>query len=186
MLPGGDRFRTVVNAGVEASFKISRTWEDAQSRTLGLDGLRHIAQPFVNFSYVTGNNFSPAELLQFDRYIPSTRLRPIDFPQFTSIDSLDNWSIVRLGLRNRLQTRRDDLTINWVELESYFDVNLDNPYDKSDTSNLYNNLRFNPVPWASLGINSQIPAFGEGFTEVNTDIRFQPTPACNSLSGIVS
>ncbi|MEP6810449.1 MAG: hypothetical protein ABI992_09415, partial [Chthoniobacterales bacterium] len=176
LLPGGDRLRTVVNAGVEASFKVSRTWEDAQSRSLGLDGLRHIVQPFLNFSYVTGNNFNPAELLQFDRYVPSTRLRPIDFPQFTSIDSLDNWTILRLGLRNRLQTRRDDLTINWVELETYFDVNFDNPYDRSSTSNVYNNLRFSPVPWASLGIDSQIPLLGEGFTEINTDVRFQPSP----------
>ncbi len=175
LLPGGDRFRTIVNAGVEASFKISRTWEQAQNRLLGLDGLRHIAQPFVNFSYVTGNNFSPAEILQFDRYIPSTRLRPIDFPQFTSIDSLDNWSIMRVGLRNRLQTRRDDITFNWVELETYFDVNFDNVYDKSDFSNVYNNFRFNPVPWVSLNLNTQIPLLGEGFTEVNADVRVQPT-----------
>ncbi|MEO5722388.1 MAG: LptA/OstA family protein [Chthoniobacterales bacterium] len=174
LLPGGDRFRTVVNAGVEASFKISRTWEEVQSRTLGLDGLRHIAQPFVNFSYVTGNNFTPAEILQFDRYIPSTRLRPIDFPQFTSIDSLDNWSIMRFGFRNRLQTRRDDITFNWLELESYFDLNFDNPYNKSNYSNIYNNIRFNPVPWISLGISSQLPVLGDGFTEVNTDVRVQP------------
>lgn len=174
LLPGGDRFRTVVNAGAEASFKISRTWEQAQNRALGLDGLRHIIQPFVNFSYVTGNNFSPAELLQFDRYIPSTRLRPIDFPQFTSVDSLDNWSIARFGLRNRLQTRRDDVTFNWVELESYFDLNFDNPYNKSNYSNVYNNLRFNPVPWVSLALNSQLPILGDGFTEINTDVRIQP------------
>ena len=45
----GDKTRTAVNAGVEASFKISRAWEDAQSRTLGLDGLRHVIQPFTNF-----------------------------------------------------------------------------------------------------------------------------------------
>ena len=174
LLPGGDRFRTVVNAGVEASFKVSRTWEQAQNQVLGLDGLRHIVQPFVNFSYVTGNDFTPAEILQFDRYIPSTRLRPIDFPQFTSVDSLDNWSIARFGVRNRLQTRRDDITFNWVELESYFDLNFDNPYNKSDFSNVYNNLRFNPVPWVSLGINSQIPLLGNGFTEINTDVRIQP------------
>ena len=175
LLPGGDRFRNLVNAGVEASFKVSRAWEQAQSRALGLDGLRHILQPFANFSYVIGDQTNPAELLQFDRYLPSTRLRPIEFPQFTSIDSIDNWSIVRLGVRNRLQTRRDDTTINWMEMETYFDVNLDNPYNRSDYSNVYNNVRFNPLPWASLGINSQLPLLTNGFTEVNTDVRFQPT-----------
>jgi hypothetical protein len=30
------------------------------------------------------------------------------------------------------------------------------------------------VPWASLVINSQVPAFDKGFTEVNTNIVFQP------------
>ena len=171
---GNDRLRILANAGLEASFKVSRTWEEAQSRALGLDGLRHIIQPFLNFSYVTGDQTDPAEILQFDRYIPSTQLRPIDFPQFTSIDSIDHWSIGRVGVRNRLQTRRDDATINWLELETYFDINFDNPYDRTGYSNVYNRLRFAPLPWAALSISSQIPLLSNGFTEVNTDIRFQP------------
>jgi LPS-assembly protein len=170
----GDRLRTVVNAGVETSFKISRTWEQAQSRAWGLDGLRHIIQPFANYSYVAGHNLSPAEILQFDRYQPSTQLRPIDFPQFTSIDSIASWSIARVGVRNRLQTRRDDNTINWLELDTYFDINFDNPYDRTDFSNVFNHLRFNPLPWASLGIYSQLPLLAEGFTEVNSEVGFKP------------
>jgi hypothetical protein len=162
---GEERFRFLVNAGAEASFKISRTWENVQSRRLGLDGLRHIAQPFTNFSYVSGDNSDPAEILQFDRYQPSTRLRPIDFPQFTTIDSIDEWTIARVGVRNRLQTRRDDTTINWMELETFFDVNINNPYDRGDYSNVYNNFRFNPVPWVGFGIGSQTPLLGNGFTE---------------------
>jgi LPS-assembly protein len=177
LVRGGDRLRNIFNTGVESSFKISRAWEAAQSRALGLDGLRHIAQPFVNFSHVVGDNSDPAEILQFDRYIPSTQLRPIDFPQFTSIDSINYWTIARLGLRNRLQTRRDDSTINWLELETYFDLNFNNPYDRSSFSNVFNNLRFQPVPWVSLAINSQLPLLAPGFSEVNTEVRFQPTAA---------
>ena len=174
---GDNRFRVLVNAGAEASFKLSRVWENVQSRRLGLDGLRHIAQPFANFSYVGGDNTDPAEILQFDRYQPSTRLRPIDFPQFTSIDSIDEWTIARVGMRNRLQTRRDDETINWMELETYFDWNINNPYDRGNFSNVYNNLRFNPLPWVGFGVGSQIPLLGHGFTEINTGIRVQPIPA---------
>ncbi len=138
--------------------------------------MRHIIQPFLNFSYVGigGNDTNPAEILQFDRYQPSTQLRPIDFPQFTSIDSIENWTIARVGVRNRLQTRRDDTTINWLELETYFDVNFDNPYDRRDYSNLYNRLRFAPLPWASLLVTAQLPAFTSGFTEVDTNVHFQP------------
>src|SRR5207244_575209 len=39
---GGDKLRTIFNAGAEASFKISRTWENIESRTFGLDGLLHV------------------------------------------------------------------------------------------------------------------------------------------------
>ena len=149
VVSGGDAVRTVLNSGVEASFKLSRAWEDAQSRWLGLDGLRHIIQPFTNFSYVSDSSPDPASILQFDRFQPSTQLSPIDFPQFTSIDSIDDWKIWRVGVRNRLQTRRDDLTVSWLELETYIDVNFSNPFDKTQYSNLFNRLRFTPVPWGS-------------------------------------
>ncbi|HEY5037396.1 MAG TPA: LPS assembly protein LptD, partial [Chthoniobacterales bacterium] len=99
----GDTFRTVINAGTEASFKISREWEDVQTRTFGLDGLRHIIQPFADFSWVSDPSDNPLSILQFDRYLPSTKLPAIDFPEYTAIDSLDNWTIARLGVRNRLQ-----------------------------------------------------------------------------------
>ena len=171
---GGNTFRTVVNAGVESSFKISRTWEEAQTRSLGLDGLRHIIQPFTNFSWVSSSNSNPASILQFDRYQPSTQLRPIDFPQFTTVDSIDSWSIGRLGVRNRLQTRRDDLTVSWMDVETYIDVNFDNPFDKTQYSNLFNKINFTPVPWAAFGVSSQVPVFEKGFTEVNTHVSIQP------------
>jgi LPS-assembly protein len=171
---GGDIYRTVFNAGVEASFKVSREWEEVQTRALGLDGLRHVIQPFTNFSWVSTNGADPREILQFDRFEPSTQLRPIDFPQFTSIDSIDRWTVWRLGVRNRLQTRRDDLTVSWLDLETYVDVNFDNSYDRTPYSNLFNKLRFTPLPWATLVINSQVPAFDKGFTEVNTSVVVQP------------
>jgi lipopolysaccharide export system protein LptA len=171
---GDGAFRTVFNAGVEGSFKFSREWEGVQSRVLGLDGLRHIVQPFTNFSYVSDPGVDPATILQFDRYQPSTQLRPIDFPQYTSIDSIDRWTVWRVGVRNRLQTRRDDLTVSWLELETYVDVNIVNPFDKTQYSNLFNRLRFTPVPWANLTIDSQLPVFDKGFTEINTAVNFQP------------
>lgn len=172
----GNKLRTVFNGGVESSFKITKTWEEAQSNALGLDGLKHVIQPFTNFSFVTTSANDPAAILQFDRYQASTQLRPIDFPQFTTIDSIDNWTIWRLGVRNRLLTRRDDATVSWMDMETYMEVNFDNPFDKTQYSNLFNRLSFTPVPWMAFGISSQIPVFEKGFTEVNTNISVQPIP----------
>jgi LPS-assembly protein len=175
IINGGSGIRTVVDAGVEASFKFSRTYDDVENRAFGLDGLLHVVQPYTDFSYVHENGINPAEILEFDRFEPSTQLRPIDFPNFTSIDSIASWTVWRLGLRNKLETRRDDLTVTWFELDTFFDINFDNPYDGRSFSNLFNQIRFTPLPWASLSIDSQIPAFTrEGFTEVNTTLAVQP------------
>src|SRR6266487_3012464 len=170
----GDTFRSVFDTGAEASFKISRTWENVQSRAFGLDGLMHVIQPFTDFSYVSENGPNPTSILEFDRFEPSTQLRAIDFPQFTPIDAIDSWTVWRVGIRNRLETRRDDQTFTWLELDSFFDVNFENPYDRTDYSNFFNNVRFTPLPWMSFSINSQVPAFAKGFTEIDTVTSVQP------------
>jgi LPS-assembly protein len=170
----GDTFRSVFDTGAEASFKISRTWENVQSRAVGLDGLMHVIQPFTDFSYVKEDGPNPTSILGFDRFQPSTQPRALDFPQFTSIDSIADWTVWRVGVRNRLETRRDDKTITWFELDSFVDVQFQNPYQPTDYSNLVNNIRFTPLPWMSLSINSQVPAFAKGFTEVDTVANVQP------------
>jgi len=172
---GGGIFRPIANFGVEVSAKASRAYEKVQSRWLGLDGLRHVMQPYINYSYV--NNFGPStdEVLQFDRVVPSTQLMPLDFPQFTAVDSIDTWNIARLGFRNSLQTRRDQETYQWLTLETFMDINLENPYSDGDVSNVFNLIRFRPVNWFSLYIDSQLPVVSEGFTEVNTGFNFMPT-----------
>ncbi len=170
----GDTFRSVFDTGAEASFKISRTWENVQSRAFGLDGLMHVFQPFTDFSYVKEDGPNPTAILGFDRYLPSTQPRALDFPQFTSIDSIDDWTVWRVGVRNRLETRRDDRTITWLEVDSFVDVQFENPYQPTDYSNLVNNIRFTPLPWMSLTVNSQVPAFAKGFTEVDTVATVQP------------
>ncbi|MGC1481376.1 MAG: hypothetical protein WA771_12775, partial [Chthoniobacterales bacterium] len=167
---GGSTFRPILNAGLEASFKLSKKYETIQSRLLGLDGVLHTYQPYVNFSYVYNAGKSRDEILQFDRVVPATEPLPIDFPQFVAIDSIDDWSIVRLGARNRLTTRRGDANWEWFVVDSFFDINFNDPYGDSgggDVSNVVNRLEFRPVPWASFRMDAQTPITDEGFTDVN-------------------
>jgi len=171
----GAVFRAVGNYGIEASAKFSRTFEKIQSRWLGLDGLRHVVQPYVNYSGVYNFGPGPSDIYQFDRVVESTQLLPLNFPQFTAVDSIDTWNIVRIGARQRLQTRRNNSTIQWLTLDSYMDVNMDSPYSDAPVSNAFNVIGFNPVPWAGLLIESQLPVTEQGFTEVNTSIYLMPT-----------
>ncbi len=176
--------RLVFNAGVEASFKLSRPYEGVQIRWLGLDGLRHVIQPFTNFSWVSNPTLKPNDILPFDRFIPSSQIPPIDFPQFVATDSIDHETVWRLGIRNRLQTRRDNTTMNWLEVDNYFDINFKNPYQPGHYSDFVTNVRFNPVPWLALVVNSQLPVFSEKqFWEINTYLSWTVTPSLDISLG---
>ncbi len=184
----GAVFRTIANASLENSFKISREFESVQSRWLGLDGLRHVFQPYSMLSGVYAGGPNVNQVLQFDRLLPnnpnattksgyqpsSTQLEPLDLSSFAAIDSIDTWAIWRLGFRNRLQTRRDGGTYDWFYLDTFADLNGINPYINGPVSNLNNRMTFSPVSWFNFQMGSQIPLVSEGFTELNTDFNFMP------------
>lgn len=169
----GQLWRPLVNLGVESSFKLTRVF-NVQSRALGLDRLQHVVQPYVNFSYVENLNKQSRVPLPADRRQPTTALEPLDFPQFSAIDSIQPMAVARVGVRQRFQTKRDALTFNWLELDSYFQRNIRNPYDRAVTSNFFQAVRFRPVPWMALAVDTQFPLANRGFTEVNTAVRFMP------------
>ncbi|MEI8386956.1 MAG: hypothetical protein WCG76_05110 [Verrucomicrobiota bacterium] len=170
----GPVFRAVANAGLEISTKFSRSFEKIQLRWLGLDGARHVVQPYVNYSGVYNAGPSPSDIYQFDRVVTSTQLLPLNFPQFTAVDSIDTWSIARIGVRQRVQTRRNDTTFQWFSLDTFMDINMQNPYSTGAVSNVFNIMTFQPLPWASLTMSSQLPLLNEGFTEANTWLNFMP------------
>jgi hypothetical protein len=185
---GGALNRYVVNAGLEASFKLSRAFESVQTRTWGLDGLRHILQPFADWSWVNASR-EPSSLLPLDVLSGSSKLPAIDFPQFNTLDSISSWDIVRLGVRNRLQTRRDEATLNWLELESFVDARVQRPEysnpllqsttgptrspDPGQFSNVFNRLHWNPLPWLDMQLDSQLPLLDQGYSEFNTASNIQ-------------
>lgn len=171
----GAVFRPVLNYGLTVSTKVSRAFEQIQSRWLGLDGLRHVVEPYLNYSGVYNMGPSPEDIYQFDRVVPSTQLLALDFPQFTAIDSIDTWNITRLGVAQRFQTRRNNATYQWLSFNTFMDVNFDSPYSDAPVSNVFNVFQFNPVPWTYLAVASQLPVVTEGFTEVNTQLGFMPT-----------
>ncbi|MEO6845966.1 MAG: LPS assembly protein LptD, partial [Chthoniobacterales bacterium] len=171
---GGPIFRPVFNANFEASFKVSRAFEQIQSRALGVDGVRHIMQPYTDFSYVYNAGPKPDDVLQFDNNVPSTQPQALTFPQFTGIDSLDTWAIWRAGVRNRFQTRRNNDTLSWFFDDTYVDYNFQNPYTNQKIGNLVNQMAFYPVPWFGLRLDTQVPITNDGFSEANMTFNYMP------------
>ncbi|WP_345738869.1 LPS-assembly protein LptD [Prosthecobacter algae] len=187
-----DATRTIFHAGLDVSFKLSKTWSDFQKPEWGLNGLRHVLQPYVNLSYLDVGDSQMEGLQLVDRLSPTTRPRSIDVPLFTAVDSLESWNIARIGMRNLLQTKRDYTTTNngnfytasseetqtytWAGLNTYVDLFMKDPEFDRSLSNLYNELFWRPVPWLNFWMDAQIPLeSGRGsFTELNQGVTFMP------------
>jgi LPS-assembly protein len=161
--PGGTNsvaYRTVFNTGVGASAKASQLWVGATNSFLQLDGLRHIFEPSVNYVYVPKPSVAPAQLPQFDYALPSLLLLPVQFPDYNNIDSVDSENVVRIGVRNTLQTKRAgqldrlldwNLVMDWRINPSGNPNNLDEPFSPQQTfSDLYSDLAFKPRTWLIL------------------------------------
>ena len=173
---GGASFnRSLAFAGLDGSLKFSKRYPHVHSKKWGINEFLHVIQPYFSFSQVsTGDN--PPDLLPIDRLTPSTRPPPIHLGRFSAVDDIHDWTILRLGLHNRLLTKRDGGTHQWLTLNTYLDVFLDDPEFQRTYSNLYNDLAWHPLPWARLDLETQFPLLGDGsgFTEIATRATFMP------------
>ena len=139
--------RWVFNTGAEVSFRAMRTWGDAQSKLLEVDGVRHVFQPSLNYVYVPTPNYAPSQLPQFDYLLPSLQLLPVDFPQYNAIDAIYGQNLFRLGMRNLLQTRRTDGVGDFVAWDLFTDWQLEPLPGQSTFSDIYSDLTFKPRSW---------------------------------------
>ncbi|HEX5221796.1 MAG TPA: LPS assembly protein LptD [Verrucomicrobiae bacterium] len=142
--------RAVFNTGVEFTFKASQLWPGATNRLFDINGVRHIIEPSLNYVYVPSPSAAPSELPQFDYELPALRLLPIDYPDYNSLDSIDSQNVIRLGLRNRLQTKRAGKVENFFYWDVYTDWRLDPQSGQTTFSDLFGDLLIRPRSWMVL------------------------------------
>jgi LPS-assembly protein len=157
----GETYRTVFNTGAAMSFKASQLWADATNSLFQVNGLRHIIEPSVNYVYVPNPSTPASQLPQFDSELPSLLLLPIQFPDYNNIDSVDSQNVIRFGLRNTLQTKRDGQLDNLLDWNVMLDwrlkpdgrtnaLNLGSPGPQKTFDDLYSELTFKPRSWITL------------------------------------
>jgi LPS-assembly protein len=170
--------RFAANAGLAGDFKISRTWTDVSDPDLGINGIRHVIEPYFDSDYAPSPTLTPNQFRGFDDEIYNTQLRPLDQTQTNSIDSIDREADVRVGVWNKIQTKRDGANYDLVTLQTYGDADFDHNYSASTPgstfSNLFNDLRFYPTPQLSLRVLASLDLDGSGYNEVDSDVTWQP------------
>ncbi len=143
--------RWVFNTGMEVSFKASRLWPEMHSDFFEMDGARHIFQPYVNYVYVpTPNVVGTNNIPQFDQQEPTLRLLPIEYPQYNSIDSLNAQNVLRVGMNNKIQTKREGQVVNVVNWDLYTDWNLQPLSYQNTFSDLFSDLIIRPRSWLTF------------------------------------
>ena len=184
-------FRYVFNVGADLSTKVHASWNDVKNKAWAIDGLRHVMEPFVHFSYVPRPNVRPTEFAGYDTRVNSVEATPLNSSLYNSVDSIDQLLVVRPGVMNRVWTRRDGQPYELANWKLYGDYQPVRPTlpglntqfvqvpetVNSDFPEIYNELNVMPVPWwtATLGASTSIS--GNGYNSVNLGSRWQVIPA---------
>ncbi len=173
--PSDSDTRLMIYSSAEAAVKFSKDYGNQRSSLWGLDGLLHVMQPYGNWSVLSVDELA-SDYPKIDRLTFTTRPSPLDPIRYTAIDEINSWNIFRFGVRNQLLTRRDGQSYTWLFMDTYIDRYMDDPEGNRNWSNLYNDIRWQPLPWLGLDMEMQIPVLdaGSGFSEVSTRARFMP------------
>lgn len=166
--------RTHLNAAVDASLKFSKAYPDWVADQWGLDSALHVIQPYATASVLQTDD-RELGFRSIDRLTASTRPRTLNPGRFAAIDDLNNWQILRLGVRNRILTQRNESSHQWLSVDTYLDVFGDDPEFDRSVSNLYTDVHWSPLPWLDLTVETQLPLFSDSnFTEVSTGLLVMP------------
>lgn len=173
--------RALHHAGLETSFKLSRTWSDVESKWWDVHGLRHVLQPFANYHWVPRSDNRTNELWQFDTVravtleggdrLLTSRYMPVGIPAWNAVDAIDRQHLVRFGLRQKLQTRRDEQTWDLVELEGWTDWRVEREDGEDEFNDVFGTMRVRPTRWLWLDLFTRYNLEADRFQEWNTAVR---------------
>ncbi|MBQ9337024.1 MAG: hypothetical protein IJS14_07005 [Lentisphaeria bacterium] len=130
---GGARYRFAFELGLEGNVKLSRTWQTPKNAFWEIDGLRHVAVPYFNLVYIPPPTVSYKNIYYFD-----------------DVDQIDRQAFIRLGIQNRLQTRKNNQIYQWISMENYWDFHFEKTDDFNHIGDLGTIFRFTPTPKLSL------------------------------------
>lgn len=124
---GGEVLRLAGEVGFEVSSKFYRTWSNYESKRWDIDGLRHVLQPYLNYTFAPDPTEDREHLYFFDE-----------------IDRLIEQNFVRLGLKQRWETRRSNRIYTLASLENYVDYHFNPAEDFDNPGDFGTKFTFNP------------------------------------------
>jgi len=150
-----DLLRGVITTELEFFTKLFRVW-DTENPEADIDGIRHVLEPRVVYTYRPTPNKEPEELLQFDR-----------------IDSVDQRNAFKLDLRNKIQTKRHGGVWDLVDLDTFVFLFPDEEDNEGNTlSDFFFDLELRPSRHFYIDADAQYDPNDGRLDEFNTQLTY--------------
>ncbi len=184
-LKGDDNYvRFLGQIGFDAQMDIWGTF-DYESKTMGIDGLRHNLRPVMQYRYIPNASQGRDRLPQIDTYTFQSFPSVLDLGQMRNTDYLTNTNTLRIGIENIFETRDEEYggSRKLGRLDFYQDINFDRqPYFVPDVSrqtyvlsgrersfsDFFVNAEISPARWLDVGAWTRIDVNYIDMPEVNT------------------
>jgi len=148
--------RFMSHLGLDVTLKLQRSYDEIKNPRLGLNGLSHTIQPYISASLLNVSGL-PTDIQGVDTLTALTRPRPIHLGRYSALDDVDDWALLRTGIRQSFRTKRDGGSQEWLYWDTYMDFVLGDEDDANSLSNLYTEVTWNPLPWFRLSVEAQFP-----------------------------
>ncbi len=149
----GSDFRTQFEIGMEASFKAFRVFDRGPDKS----PLRHVAEPYIDYSYLSDPNLEPNEIYQFD-----------------SIDTFKKNNKIKIGMRNKLQTKRESGSANLFDIDLYTHLNLSPEGDEQTLENIVMDTEMYPSDGTRIDFDGVYDTDKNVLQTFNTRLQIYP------------
>lgn len=153
---GSAVWRSLPEIGAETSFKAFGDLYDGPTGIEEDEDLRHVAEPYADYTLRLEPNVLPEELWQFD-----------------SIDKLDKRNDVQVGLRNYLQTKRRSSMHNLVYADVFSTLLLDPDPDEETFPGFGFKSELRPWSWLSWDFDGTYDAQTNALDSFSTQVEIK-------------
>lgn len=179
-----DYARFLGQIGFDTQMDVWGQWE-YQSKTMGIDGIRHHMIPQISYRYIPKADQGRAFLPQIDDDYLTTYPPILDLGTLRNVDQIYDTNTMRFGLQNIFETRDEEYGSREIaRFDIYQDINFQKrpvpqAGDEESFSDLFINASVSPARWLTLGSYTRVNVDRIDLPETNAYIGLLDGDACS-------
>ena len=180
----GGAARTLGELGFDADLKSSATF-NYKNPVWQIDGIRHLLTPTLSYRYIPNADKAAAAIPEIDRNTFSGYLPILELGDMRALDQLQAENVLRLGLKNTIQTR--DPAYGSRDLLR-FDVDDDIRFKRAPgqgrLSELHTELEVIPAKWLEFSAEDTFSSRSYAQKELNANVTLRDADVWSVAAGV--